>query len=51
MDELEKFAEEGPALFPEGMVSDQPERVIVAEFVREKLLRLLDREIPARHGR
>lgn len=48
MDELEKFAEEGPALFPEGMVSDQPERVIVAEFVREKLLRLLDREIP--HG-
>ncbi len=48
MDELEKFAEEGPALYPEGMVSDQPERVIVAEFVREKLLRLLDREIP--HG-
>ena len=30
------------------MVSDQPERVIVAEFIREKLLRLLDREIP--HG-
>lgn len=48
MDELEKFAEEGPALYPEGMVSDQPERVIVAEFIREKLLRLLDREIP--HG-
>lgn len=48
MDELEKFAKEGPALYPEGMVSDQPERVIVAEFVREKLLRLLDREIP--HG-
>lgn len=48
MSELEKFAEEGPALYPEGMSSDQPERVIVAEFVREKLLRLLDREIP--HG-
>ncbi len=48
MDELAAFAEEGPALYPEGMVSDQPERVIVAEFVREKLLRLLDREIP--HG-
>ena len=48
MDELEKFAEDGPALYPEGMVSDQPERVIVAEFIREKLLRLLDREIP--HG-
>ena len=48
MDELEKFAEEGPALYPEGMVSDQPERVIAAEFVREKLLRILDREVP--HG-
>jgi GTP-binding protein Era len=48
MDELEAFAEEGPALYPEGMSSDQPERVIVSEFIREKLLRLLDREIP--HG-
>lgn len=48
MDELATFAAEGPALYPEGMVSDQPERVIVAEFVREKLLRLLEREIP--HG-
>ena len=48
MDELEKFAQEGPALYPEGMISDQPERVIAAEYIREKLLRLLDREIP--HG-
>ena len=48
MDELEKFAQEGPALYPEGMTSDQPERVIAAEYIREKLLRLLDREIP--HG-
>ncbi|MBR5285061.1 MAG: GTPase Era [Clostridia bacterium] len=39
---------ESPALFPEGMVSDQPERQIVAEIVREKLLTLLDKEIP--HG-
>lgn len=46
--EFEKFALEGPALFPEDMVSDQPERQIAAEIIREKLLRLLDREVP--HG-
>ena len=39
---------ESPALFPEDMVSDQPERQIVTEIVREKLLTLLDKEIP--HG-
>lgn len=39
---------ESPALFPEDMVSDQPERQIVAEIVREKLLTLLDKEVP--HG-
>ncbi|UOO38752.1 GTPase Era [Oscillospiraceae bacterium CM] len=48
LDELEKFAEPGPALFPEGMVTDQPEKQIVAELVREKLLVCLDREVP--HG-
>lgn len=46
--ELEKFALEGPQLFPEDMVSDQPERQLAAEIVREKLLILLDREVP--HG-
>lgn len=46
--EFKKFALEGPALFPEDMVSDQPERQIAAEIIREKLLRLLDREVP--HG-
>lgn len=46
--ELEKFALEGPALFPEDMVSDQPERQIAAEIIREKMLRLLEREVP--HG-
>ncbi|MBS7225053.1 MAG: GTPase Era [Clostridiaceae bacterium] len=46
--ELKKFALEGPALFPEDMVSDQPERAIAAEMIREKMLRLLDREVP--HG-
>ena len=39
---------ESPALFPEDMISDQPERQLVAEIIREKLLRLLDKEIP--HG-
>ena len=39
---------EGPLLFPEDMVTDQPERQIMAEIVREKLLRNLDKEIP--HG-
>lgn len=46
--ELEKFAKPGPKLFPEDMVTDQPERQVCAEIVREKLLRCLDREIP--HG-
>ncbi len=48
MEQLEKYAAEGPQLFPDGMTSDQPERQIVAEIVREKLLRNLDKEIP--HG-
>ncbi len=39
---------EGPQLFPEDMISDQPERQICAEIVREKLLLYLDKEIP--HG-
>lgn len=46
--ELSKYAIEGPQLFPEDMVSDQPERQLVAEIIREKMLRLLDREVP--HG-
>ena len=45
---LEKYALEGPQLFPDGMVSDQPEKQICAEIVREKLLMCLDKEIP--HG-
>ena len=48
MDQLAKYAEEGPQLFPDGMTTDQPERQIVAEIVREKLLRNLDKEVP--HG-
>ncbi len=48
LDELEKYATEGPHLFPDDMITDQPERQICAELVREKLLRFLDKEIP--HG-
>lgn len=46
--ELEKYAQEGPQLFPDDMICDQPEKQICAELVREKLLMCLDKEIP--HG-
>jgi len=45
---LEHWLPEGPQLFPEDMITDQPERQIMAEIVREKLLRSLDKEVP--HG-
>lgn len=45
---LRKFAVEGPQLFPDDYISDQPEKQICAEIVREKLLLTLDKEIP--HG-
>ena len=48
LDVLAAFLPEGPQLFPEGMTSDQPERQVAAEIVREKLLLCLDKEIP--HG-
>lgn len=48
MTELEKYAAEGPQLFPDDMICDQPEKQICAELVREKLLLCLDKEIP--HG-
>ena len=48
MAQLAKYAEEGPQLFPDGMTTDQPDRQVVAEIVREKLLRNLDKEVP--HG-
>ena len=46
--ELDKYAVEGEHFFPDDMITDQPERQICAELVREKLLRCLDKEIP--HG-
>jgi GTP-binding protein Era len=45
---LEGYLPEGPQLFPDDMTSDQPERQMMAEIMREKLLLLLDKEIP--HG-
>ena len=44
----EKYAQPGPHLFPEDMVTDMPERQVMAEIIREKLLWNLEREIP--HG-
>ena len=46
--ELAAFAVESPALFPEGVTTDQPEKQVCAELIREKLLQELDREVP--HG-
>lgn len=48
LDLLKNFLPEGPQLFPEDMVTDQPERQVCAEIIREKLLLCLDKEIP--HG-
>ena len=48
MNQLAKYAVPGPQLFPDGMTTDQPEKQVVGEIVREKLLRNLDKEIP--HG-
>ena len=48
MHELRKYAQEGPQLFPDGQTSDQPERQVMGEIIREKLLLCLDKEIP--HG-
>ena len=48
LDLLAEFLPEGPQLFPDDMVTDQPERQVCAEIIREKLLLCLDKEIP--HG-
>ena len=46
--QCEKYAVDSPFLFDEDMTTDQPERQVMAEIIREKLLWCLDREIP--HG-
>ena len=48
LDEMEKLAEPSPHFFPDDTLTDQPERVLAAEIIREKILRLMDKEIP--HG-
>lgn len=48
IDEIKKFAKPSVHFFDENDVTDQPERVMVAEMIREKLLRSLDKEVP--HG-
>ncbi|MDD4377548.1 MAG: GTPase Era [Eubacteriales bacterium] len=45
---IKDFLEEGPMYFPEDMITDHPERFIVSEIIREKVLMYLDEEIP--HG-
>ncbi|MEG0692003.1 MAG: GTPase Era [Oscillospiraceae bacterium] len=47
-EELDKYAEEGVHFFPDDTLTDQPERVIVSEIIREKILLNLHQEIP--HG-
>jgi GTP-binding protein Era len=44
--EIKKHLEEGPQYYPEDMITDQPERLIVAELVREKVLQLTRDEVP-----
>ena len=46
--ECEKLLPESPWFFPEDMITDQPERQMAAEIIREKLLRTLNKEVP--HG-
>ncbi|HCH67499.1 MAG: GTPase Era [Clostridiales bacterium] len=48
LEETERFLHEGEWLFEEDAMTEQPERQIAAEFIREKILRLMDDEIP--HG-
>ena len=48
LEECGKYAVESPFLFPDDITTDQPERQVMAEIIREKLLWCLDREIP--HG-
>lgn len=44
--EVKKYIPEGPQYYPEDMITDQPERLIVAELVREKILQLTHDEVP-----
>ena len=46
LNELKKILPEGPKYFPDDMITDQPERILVAEIVREKLFRCTRDEVP-----
>jgi GTP-binding protein Era len=48
LEEAKKLANESPLYFPANMITDQPERVIAGEIIREQLLHLLSEEVP--HG-
>ena len=48
IDKIVNYLPEGPQLFPRDMITDQPEKVIVSEIIREKLLHYLQEEVP--HG-
>lgn len=48
VDVIKRYLPEGPQYFPDDMVTDQPERLIISELVREKALEFLQEEIP--HG-
>lgn len=47
-EELKRFTSEGGHFFPDDTLTDQPEKVLAAEMIREKILRLTEKEIP--HG-
>ena len=47
-DLLSRYTEESPHYFPDDMLTDQPEKVLVSEIIREKALRFLEKEVP--HG-
>ena len=48
IDEMKALCVESPHFFPDDTLTDQPERVLAAEMIREKILRLMDKEVP--HG-
>lgn len=44
--EIKSYLEPGPQYYPEDMITDQPERLVIAELIREKVLHLTKEEIP-----
>lgn len=46
LDLIVQQMEEGPKYYPEDMITDQPERFVIAEFIREKILQLTRDEVP-----